>query len=73
MDVKQRHLKELRMSSSKQTLEQSLLDILAVMSVCNAASVGNRRSVRKLSTLRALEKANREKITSVRTKRFTVM
>ncbi|CAD5209750.1 unnamed protein product [Bursaphelenchus xylophilus] len=71
-DIKQPHIKALKITS-KQKLEPTLPELLSVMSVCNSASVGSRRSVRKVSSIREMEKVHREKLNSVRTKRFTVI
>ncbi|CAD5206669.1 unnamed protein product [Bursaphelenchus okinawaensis] len=71
-DIKQPQIRTLKISSKKK-LEPTLPELLSVMAVCNSASVGSRRSLKKVSSIRELEKAHREKLNSTRTKRFTVI
>lgn len=64
---------QLMRQCNKKELEKPVPDLLTTMCLCNRAHVeGSRTSIRRVSTLRAIEKANKVP-TGNRTKKFTVM
>ncbi|KAI1731463.1 e1-E2 ATPase domain-containing protein [Ditylenchus destructor] len=73
-EMKQTHIKVMKHSTKKE-FEKPLPDILSVMSVCNRAHFERcRRSQRRVSTQRAMDKIEHERITSSRlTKKFTIV
>ncbi|KAL3088641.1 hypothetical protein niasHT_023259 [Heterodera trifolii] len=74
-ELKQAHIKMMKQSAQRRELEKPLPDLLAVMCMCNKAHFERtRRSMRRVSTQRALERELREfKIASRQTKTFTVV
>ena len=76
VDQKHPHLRAMRNAiKSGDKLEDPLPDILTVMSVCNRAQFEHqRRSMRRVSTLRAMQKSASEAMLSGPCKKkFTVM
>ncbi|CAI4221688.1 unnamed protein product [Auanema sp. JU1783] len=77
VDLKHPHLRAMRNSVAKgnERFEDPLPDILTVMSVCNRAQFENvRRSARRVSTMRALQKSVSEAMLSgPLKKKFTVV
>uniref|UniRef100_A0A183C2C6 Cation_ATPase_N domain-containing protein n=1 Tax=Globodera pallida TaxID=36090 RepID=A0A183C2C6_GLOPA len=74
-ELKQAHIKMLKHSAQRKELEKPLPELLSVMCMCNKAHFERtRRSLRRVSTQRALERELREfKIASRQTKTFTVV
>ncbi|TKR92452.1 hypothetical protein L596_007100 [Steinernema carpocapsae] len=74
-EVKQAHMLTMKYSAKRQLPEKPLPDIMAVMSVCNRAQFEkSRRSMRRISTMRAMQKVNQERnTTGKQTKLFTVI
>ncbi|KAH7706604.1 Protein CATP-1 b [Aphelenchoides avenae] len=71
-EVKRLRMQLMRQSNKKE-LEKPVPDLLTTMCLCNRAHVeGSRTSIRRVSTLRALEKASKVP-TGNRTKKFTVI
>ncbi|KAI6198438.1 Cation-ATPase-N domain-containing protein [Aphelenchoides besseyi] len=71
--VKHAHLRALRITAKKE-LEKTLPDLLTVMAICNSASVGTRKFVRRVSTKRDMSKLERERESRPPiTKKFTVI
>ncbi|CAB3410623.1 unnamed protein product [Caenorhabditis bovis] len=76
VDMKHPHLRAMKSSmKSPERLEEPLPDILTVMSVCNNAQFENvRRNMRRVSTMRELQKSASEAMLSAHMKKkFTVV
>ncbi|CAD6184689.1 unnamed protein product [Caenorhabditis auriculariae] len=75
VDLKHPHLKAMKTSVRNERLEDPLPDILTVMSVCNGAQFEYvKRSMRRVSTMRAIQKSASEAMLSApMRKKFTIV